>query len=466
MLTKALDELKSIHIEIDENFLFEESMDAPLLKGVEILLESIEPKGLKLTPSGYLPTKVVKEIMLNAHTKLEEIFLKEEKRFYEAENLSASMARVVAQNLSLIRVQKGKLYLTKKGEQFLKLTPTQRYIVLFADMFRLNLAYFDYMEEALCVYGASVVMLQLLRDKQRQFRDVEVYVQLLFADYPQIQESLADCIDAESKLEVFTSIVETRLFGRFYLPLGLIDVENVEDFFDRRYAKSELLEKFVKPKNELKKDLILSKNKIIKFQKQIESNKLDIDLLEAIVFLFIQLALLPMPPKEEILSVLLQKHKVLGTLEKFYRDLYSELIDSVVETIAMFTQYEMVGKGDYLQKQYNEFIDGLIYLALKEKPFVTFKKITFIPIALFDFLQAVYKIDMTSPSAFEEIEKIFGDEFSEDLSVLVFTFQKIERMGKKLKKNKPQFVESIRDLFTTFFILIFELRTLYIEESS
>jgi len=112
MYQESLENLQKIGINIQDEFFALEGLDIPLLGGIKLLLQSIDTKGLKLTQKGFLPTKVVKNIVEVAATIADQRFLRAETRFYEEENFSANMARVVAESLKLIKVQKGKLLLT------------------------------------------------------------------------------------------------------------------------------------------------------------------------------------------------------------------------------------------------------------------------------------------------------------------------------------------------------------------
>ena len=95
-------------------------------------------------------------------TVADQRFLRVQTRFYEEEHLSANMTRVVSEALKLIKVQKGKLLFTKKGNEFLTLTFHEQYVVLFNIMLSINIGYFDRHQEAICVHNSSIVMLQTL----------------------------------------------------------------------------------------------------------------------------------------------------------------------------------------------------------------------------------------------------------------------------------------------------------------
>ena len=91
--------LQALSIDIKDEFFTYELKNIPLLKGITILLNSIDAKGLKLTQKGFLPTKVVKSIVEVASTTADERFLKYQTRFYEEEHFSASLTRTVAEVL-------------------------------------------------------------------------------------------------------------------------------------------------------------------------------------------------------------------------------------------------------------------------------------------------------------------------------------------------------------------------------
>ncbi len=112
----SLENLQALTLNIKDEFFTYELKDIPLLEGINTLLNTIDAKGLKLTQKGFLPTKVVKSVVEVASTTADERFLKYQTRFYEEEHFSASLVRTVTEVLKLVRVQKGKLFLTKKRE--------------------------------------------------------------------------------------------------------------------------------------------------------------------------------------------------------------------------------------------------------------------------------------------------------------------------------------------------------------
>ena len=464
MYQESLKNLQNIGLKLNDEFFTLENFEAPLLKGINVLLQSIDLKGLTLTKNGFLPTKVVKSIVEVAATISDQRFLRVQTRFYEEENLSANMTRVVSETLKLIKVQKGKLLLTKKGNEFLSLTPHEQYIILFNIMLGMNIGYFDRHQEAMCVHNSSLIMLQLLRDKERDFRTAEVYTALLLDMYPIIEDSIDDLevldYGGKDKLDIFASIAETRLFERLFLPFGLIEMQTAKYPQKDTFAKSALLDNFISEKHAINKNLVLSKKLLKTFQDEIRQNKLDINLFEVTMYLFAQYAHIPVPPKSSVVDVLMQKHPVLGTLRVSYTQLYEKLIDSVLTTFEEFTQLDTVGASkDSLVDEYMQMIDSLFALANTPKPFNTVQKLHILPAFIFDILKLRHNLDQFTQDFILECSKIFDEEFAMDIAQLMLLLEKLEKDEKKLKKNKPNFEQGIKEFIQTYLMIVLELRS-------
>ncbi len=463
MYKDMIENLQKTGIKIKKDFFSLEEIDAPLLKGVNVLLESIDLKGSKLTPKGFLPTKIVKSIMDVAASVSERRYMGSQKRFLEEENISAGFARVVAQGLKLVKVQKGKLLLTKKGNEFLTLTPSEQYILLLYMALGINIGYFDRHQEAVCVQNSSVVMLQLLRDKDRNFRSVEVYAALLLDAYPMIDDAidqleLLDYIEKD-KFDIFVSIAETRLFERLFLPLGLVDMK-VGKYPDvDKFAKSELLDTFMLEKNAINKELVLSKKLTKNFQEEIRKNRLEIDLFETTMYLFAQLSCVEASFKSSVQDTLMKKHLVIGTQKSIYEDFYKKLIDSVFTTFEEFSQLDTVGESrDDLVDKYKNMTDALFNLVNTTKPFNTVQNLHILPAFIFDILKLHYGLDNLSKEYILECSNTLGEEIAMDIGQLMLILDKLEKDAKKLKKNKPNFMQGVKEFLQTYMMIVLELK--------
>ncbi len=461
----SLENLQALNLNIKDDFFTYELNNIPLLEGINTLLSSIDEKGLKLTQKGFLPTKVVKSIVEVASTTSDERFLKHQTRYYEEEHFSASLVRMVAEVLKFVRVQKGKLLLTKKGSQFLTLDKHKQYIILLNIMLGINLGYFDGHQEALCVHNSSLIMLQLLRDKSRDFRSVDVYTAILLESYPALEDDieLLEFYDYADKdqFEIYVSIAELRLFERLFLPLGLIEMEKPKTYMeDGKYAKSELLDHLIEEKNAINKELLFSKKSIKKFQDTIRTKNLEIDLFEETLFLFAQFADIPIPPTETVVEHLMQKHAVIGTLRDEYKKMYRQLIESVLTTYEEFTQLDTVGaKREDLVEEYMQMIDSFAALAQTPKPFTTAQRLQIVPMFLFDILKLHHDIDYLKEDFILVLKEKFDEEFAMDIGHLMHLLEQLQKDAKKLKKNKPDFLQGVKEFIQSYFMIALELRS-------
>lgn len=456
--------LQEIGITINDKFFSIEKLDVPLLKGVNLLLESIDTKGLKLTQKGFLPTKIVKSIVEVAATVAEERFIQVQTRFYEEEHLSANMARVVSEALKLTKVQKGKILLTKKGNEFLNLTPHQQYVVLFNIMLGINIGYFDRHQEAMCVHNSSVIMLQVLRDKEGDFRAADVYTALLLDSYPMLEDSIEslELLDygEKNQLDIFASIAETRLFERLYLSLGLVEMKVAKYPKVDTFVKSELLDNLITEKHAINKELVLSKKLVKNLQGEIRKNKLEINLFEVTMYLFAQYTHLPLAPEQSVIDTLMLKHSVIGTLRSSYESFYGTLISSILTTYDEFTQLDTVGASrDNLMDEYMHMIDTLFYLVNTPKPFNTVGNLHILPAFIFDILKLHHNLDQFTKDFVLECSKIFDEEFAMDVARLMLLLKGLQKNSKKLKKSKPKFEQGVKEFLQTYLMIVLELRS-------
>ncbi len=374
------------------------------------------------------------------------------------------MARVVAENLKLVKVQKGKLLLTKKAQEFISLISPQQYVVLLNIMLGINIGYFDGHQEALCVHNSSLILLQLLRDKTRDFRTSAVYTALLLDKYPMLEDGIDELemlgYGEKDKFDIFVSIAETRLFERLLLPLGLIDMKAYDFTQEDEFAKSALLDLLISQKYAINKELVLSKKLIKEFKDQIRTSNIDMNLFEDLMFLFAQFSHLPIPPKQIVIDNLMAKKLVVGTLKNSYERLYENMVESVITTFDEFTQLDTTGGNrDDLVHEYQNMVDALYSLVVTPKPFITIQKLQILPTFIFDMLQLHYDIDIQGQDFILQCADRFDEEFAKDIGGLMLLLNQLEKDAKKLKKNKPNFEQGVKELLQVYLMIVLELRS-------
>jgi len=208
---EELEELTSIKINPD--FLNNKQITAPILKQVDLLLDAVGDKGLKLTAKGNLPTKMVKEITLCCPTPTDGRFLKHTKRFLEEEQVPAMRARVVCEVGKLLEVSKGKIYFGSMAETYRSASQAEKFIYLIWQFGKVNLAYFDRMQETPIINGVSYVLMQIVRDRPEMFREANVYTAFLLDTLPRLADAVEKEIEpdfyfTEDSFDEFESMVK------------------------------------------------------------------------------------------------------------------------------------------------------------------------------------------------------------------------------------------------------------------
>jgi hypothetical protein len=464
-IIKELDELTAI--KIDPTFLNRKDIDAPILKQLDLLLNAVGEKGLKLTPKGNLPTKVVKEITLCCPAESNEAILEFTNRYLEDEQVSVQRARVVAEVGKLVKVSKGKMHYGTMAEAYRSASKAEKFIYLVWQFSKVNLAYFDRMQEASLLNGISFILLQVVRDRPEMFREVKVYSAFLMDGFPQLADAVEEEIKTESlfkndPFEKFEDMMELRLFKNFFLPFGLVKERGV--YWEENYecCKTALLENFLLPLNEVNESIVLNKKELRLFAQRIKKEKLDIQLFSDFCFIYAHAARYPLKPVALIVEDLIRAKKVIGTAAKAQKTFYTDFANATEQTLKYFTQLEVKGggsRGDDMTKNFTSLIDGLYALLPNDKPHNMMIAMRSVSYYFIDMLVTVYKVDVASSQLEKLLRENFSEETIEDIGAVLFTAGEIEKKTKKFKRINTNMETMGKECLTSFILAVMSIHT-------
>ena len=464
-IIKEMDEVAAV--KIDPTFLNKEQVDVPLLKQVDLLLDAVGEKGLKLTAKGNLPTKVVKELTLCCPTLSEEQHLKWVKRYLEEEQVAAMRARTVCEIGKLLKTSKGKIHYGSMAEAYMKASDAEKFIYLLWQFGRVNLAYFDRMQETPLINDISLIMLQLVRDKPEMFREPKVYSAFLVDAFPKLfdvveEEIVPDSYFSEDPFDEFELMVEVRLFKNFFVPFGLVEEKGAGYKEVYECKKTALLDALLIPFDVLDEKAVLNKKSLHMFEQRIKKEQLDIDLFHDFCYIYVQGARYPLKPVSVIAEDLIVARKRIGTIAEKEKAFYLELANATEQTLKYFTQLEVKGggsRGDEMQRQFQSLIDGLYALLPKQKPFGTIEAMRSATFFFMDMLANVYGIDLLSGDFYAVCKKHFDDETVDDIGAVILTMGELEKKGRKLKRVNQKFETMVKEALTAFVLGVMSIHT-------
>jgi len=465
LIMEELDELSAIKINPD--FLNKEQIDVPILKQVDLLLEAVGDKGLKLTAKGNLPTKVVKEITLCCPTLSDGQFLKYTKRFLEEEQVSVMRARIVCEVGKMLKVSKGKMYYGSMAEAYKNATKAEKFIYLLWQFGKVNLAYFDRMQEASLINDISFLMLQLVRDKAKMFREPKVYNAFQLDAFPQLVDAVEEEIEPNSystkdPFDEFEHMVELRLFKNFFIPFGLVEERGIDYKEVYECAKTELLEGFLLPLDEVDTSVILNKKQFHLFAQRIKKEKLDVQFFHDFCFTYAHAARYPFKPYKMISEDLVKAKRLIGTAANTQEAFYADLAKASEQTVKYFTQLEVKGGGsraDSMQSDFLSFIDGLYDILPDDKPHNMMVAMQSISFFFLDMLSTVYEIDIVSPDFYAECRKHFDEETAEDIGAVIFLMGELQKKAKKFKRINANMQAMTKEAITAFVLAVMSIHT-------
>ena len=104
-------------------------------------------------------------------------------------------------------------------------------------------------------------------------------------------------------------------------------------------------------------------------------------------------------------------------------------------------------------------MEAFVKLVQTPKPFTTIQRLEVIPMFIFDILKVHYDIDFLQEDFILVLEKRFDKEFAMDVGDLMLLLQQLQKDAKKLKKNKPNFTQGVREFIQVYFMIVFEIRS-------
>ncbi len=93
------------------------------------------------------------------------------------------------------------------------------------------------------------------------------------------------------------------------------------------------------------------------------------------------------------------------------------------------------------------------------KPFTTTQRLQIVPIFIFDILKLHHDIDYLQEDFILVLKEKFDEEFAMDIGNLMLLLEQLQKDAKKLKKNKPNFIQGVKEFIQSYFMIVLELRS-------
>ncbi len=213
----------------------------PIFNGVKFLLNQLsEMDGIKLTAKGYLPTKIVSDLYNQKYYSEDMIDKGISKLYKETDSLFVRLCRIILELSGVAKKSKGKLILTKEGNNCLLNDQLLLEEILNAYCKKFNWAYFDgYELENIGRLGCGF-SIYLLNQYGNDVRQTDFYAKKYFTAYPMLIE------DIHPRYGTVESYINRcysyRMVEQFGMLTGIIKKIGVHKYGEPKFIqKSELL---------------------------------------------------------------------------------------------------------------------------------------------------------------------------------------------------------------------------------
>lgn len=461
-----IDELEKMGITLDIENIEEMVVGTPIMKHLDILLSFIDDKGLKLTPKGNLPAKVVKEIALCVPDLHTQSFLELSKRFVEHEQVAVQRVRNLAEVAKLVSITAGKMKRGKFYERFMQSTPQEQYTYLFFCYGSLNLGYFDGYQKEEITFKICYVLLQYIRDNTSMFREASVYLEFLYNDYPAVVGMIEQDIEVgtynKNIFEKYAAIVKKRLFSNTYVPFGLVEEKEEENGLNKVYTtqKTALLDAFIVPKNNIELNNLLAVANIKELSRQARELKIENDALFVdIVFLLMLCMKDDLYQHDAAVNTIISDRKIIGTAKEKQYTFYMNVSHHVTDTFRYFTRLERKGGSEGDTDRFKSWIDALYFLLPKDKPRVLFNTLAYSPVLFANRVSKLYDLDMQDKSFESKLFASVDKEVGEDIGGYFYAMDVLDKRSLKVKRITKEFEGMVKETLVLMNLAVMSIYT-------
>lgn len=210
-----------------------------------------DEKEIKLTPKGYLPTRIVKDLYNKKILVQYDIESGIKKLTKELDVYFIQYMRIITEISGIIKKRNNNLSFTKKGLKILE-NDIDLYKLIFLTYFKeFNWAYIDYFPEESSIQKISPFALILLNNYGDKRLKSDFYVEKIYKAHPEIIDNFL--INVDRDIENFFACYFSRVFKHFLRYFGLVEITEERINYNSIYSirKTELFHKVIditKPK--------------------------------------------------------------------------------------------------------------------------------------------------------------------------------------------------------------------------
>lgn len=219
----------------------------PILNQARFLIELLYKQGeIKLTPKGFLPTKIVSEMYSQGFLKEELIESGISKLCKESDSITITLTRILLELSGIVKKQNGKLSLTKNGKKSLDSSHKILYLILTAFGTKFNWAFFDrYGENNIGQLGFGFTL--ILLSKYGKDKKIDTfYADKYFRAFPSLIKSLENPRVETVERQEAVRCYSLRSFDRFLDYFGVINIEEEKRLSSDKYiSKTEIFDKLI-----------------------------------------------------------------------------------------------------------------------------------------------------------------------------------------------------------------------------
>ena len=438
----------------------------PLVDQMVYFLRLLEKEPVKLTEKGYLPTKIVKPFVLEAHGAQENFI---GKRYSEIDSPPVRWIRLVAELAKFITKRKGILTLSKKGARFLTWTSSHQMIFLFEYIAsHVNLGYLDGYEDGGFTQDLLSLVAVTVLEKDA-FLSAQAYVEAMLQAHPQLEEAIDNEVKTHvwfqiSPKEEFANIVETRILERFLMTFGMIEQEG--KWPDKRYRAAPFMKRILTKPSVIEPVIhvpLISGNSMKEAHEAFKRCGYNVDMFFEFFFFSGAMSHKQYRHFGPILQTVLERYNVKVEDYKEFAAIYTQYSNS----IASFYSYLLNDtlEEDELMEKMKALSSALFYqLPSTLMPSALFKHFEAIIPCVFDML-ASHGVQMDGKDFLENVKAQMGGFVYDKVEHFFMMMTYLGKECKKAKRVSKELTNDMKMLIMGYIVVCWDVMLHEIEES-
>jgi len=438
---------------------------APIHERIEILLNALSEKEIKLTSKKNLPVALVTKIISHRPDQSTRYIMSKTRQHNEDKYYIAQQVHILAEVAQIVQTTGQKMSFGPMYDAYRNASPADQYLYLLDQYEKINLGYFDGYQEEPITHETKILLIHLLRDHKRDWHTTREYLDWLIETYDGIKDWIEEVIVAhkilkKDPIEQFVGILNHRVISLYMIQFGLLEEqETTISHKPLATRKTALVDALMRPQTHRDTSNILTRKTLSQFVSRAKKFKFD-DPFHTLAYGLSACVDIASCRPEEIAAAIIEKSDQPPVLQREERRYFVELFTDLRATIDYFLSPEPSDQEEQkkIMRSMKSFVLGLYHILPQKIPHAMFTTLLSAAWATDMTLKKYYDISIEDLHSTDHIEQRLSIDAKTHLLNFFAQLEEIDHSARKAKRINSKFKNLVQELLESF--VLFHLTAL------